>query len=247
MYGYIYKITNLLNNKFYIGKHKYNKPELDESYFSSGKLINQSLNKYGKENFKVELIDIANTLEELNDKEVFYIKELDCMVPNGYNLTKGGDGISEPSKEIIEKNRAWHLGRNQSSESNLKRSNTLKGKTHNKEWVDKISQSLKGRMPAENTIQASLDKLRGSRWYNDGKIEKMLQPDDLINYPDMKLGRLKNPFPDSTGKKHSEERKKNSSLSHKGLCWYNDGIKEFMFKPDNVPEGFVKGRLKKAR
>lgn len=244
MYGYIYKITNLKNNKFYIGKHKYNKPELDENYFSSGKLINQSLNKYGRENFKVELVDIADTLEELNRKEIFYIKEFDCIAPNGYNLTKGGDGISEPTEEILEKNRQWYAGRKQPLESNLKRSSTLKNVEHNKEWVEKISNALKGRAPAQHTVDASIKKLRGSHWFNNGKVEKMLQEEDLINYPDWKPGRLKNPFPDCTGQAHSEERRKNSSNSHKGLVWFNNGQRELMFKPDNVPEGFVKGRLK---
>lgn len=43
MYGYIYKITNKINNKIYIGQHKYNEPKLDKKYIASGILINCSI------------------------------------------------------------------------------------------------------------------------------------------------------------------------------------------------------------
>ena len=50
MFGYIYKITNKINGKIYVGKHKYDKPEIDESYWCSGSYIMRSINKYGIEN-----------------------------------------------------------------------------------------------------------------------------------------------------------------------------------------------------
>lgn len=52
MYGYIYKTTNLINNKIYIGQHKVKEEKIDNSYYGSGKLIIQAIKKYGKENFK---------------------------------------------------------------------------------------------------------------------------------------------------------------------------------------------------
>lgn len=92
MYGYIYKRENLINHKIYIGKHKYSLPQLDESYRGSGKLLLRSLNKYGEENFTYELLEIADSLETLNALEQYYIKIFDCVFPNGYNISKGGDG-----------------------------------------------------------------------------------------------------------------------------------------------------------
>lgn len=93
MYGYIYMVTNKVNGKIYIGKHHYTKQGLDPNYFASGKIVNEAIDKYGKENFSVALLDIANTLPELNEKEIYYIEKYKSKDINiGYNLTSGGDG-----------------------------------------------------------------------------------------------------------------------------------------------------------
>ena len=135
MIGYIYKITNLHNNKIYIGKHKYDKPELDETYITSGLLINRAINKYGLENFTREIVITCDDVSELNEKEKYYIEFFNSMYPNGYNLTSGGDGISEPPEWMIEINRQKHLGKKQSEETKLKRIEALKKVIHNEEWV----------------------------------------------------------------------------------------------------------------
>ena len=78
---YIYKITNLINNKVYIGqvynksveerfkRHCTDKNALKHSY------IDRAIEKYGPENFVVETIDIASDLDELNNKEKYWIKK----------------------------------------------------------------------------------------------------------------------------------------------------------------------------
>lgn len=96
---YIYKITNLLNNKVYIGQ-VYNKSIYDrfkrhisEAKPTSKSYIGRAIAKYGFENFTIEEIDTANTLEELNEKEKYWIKYYNSTDLNyGYNLTPGGDG-----------------------------------------------------------------------------------------------------------------------------------------------------------
>ena len=94
--GYIYKTTNLINNKIYIGQ-KYGAPEKTEKYFGSGKHLNSSINKYGKENFKKEILSIykfsdKRILKKILDKtEIFNISYFKSMNPKiGYNMTKGG-------------------------------------------------------------------------------------------------------------------------------------------------------------
>ena len=70
MYGYIYKTTCLINYLIYIGQKKSSK-FLCERYLGSGKKLRAAINFYGKENFKVELIDTAESKEELDSKEIY--------------------------------------------------------------------------------------------------------------------------------------------------------------------------------
>ena len=87
---YIYKITNLINGKIYIGKHS-QKIQNKDSYFGSGVLLNKAIVKYGKENFKKEIIEMCEK-DNINDKEIYWINKFNSFTPNGYNLAKGGNG-----------------------------------------------------------------------------------------------------------------------------------------------------------
>lgn len=88
MYGYVYKITNKINNKYYIGKRA--KSSFDEKYWGSGVNIKRAIERYGKENFYREILDTAESDEELNEKEKFYIGDLYLTDELCYNLTEGG-------------------------------------------------------------------------------------------------------------------------------------------------------------
>lgn len=112
MYGYIYKITNKVNGKIYVGQHKATKFE-PENYFGSGKLLIQAINKYGKENFICELLTECVSQEDMDEKERFYIQYLDCMnLTTGYNLVSGGyGGSSSCSSETRERLHDQNLGR----------------------------------------------------------------------------------------------------------------------------------------
>ena len=93
----VYKVTNLINEKIYIGYttktleirskcHKY-KSKHRKTYFYN------AIRKYGWENFKWEVIDTADTKEEIQQKEIYYIKYFKARDKKiGYNLTNGGDG-----------------------------------------------------------------------------------------------------------------------------------------------------------
>lgn len=86
MHYTIYKITNKINDKFYIGKHQ--TKNLNDGYMGSGKLLKRALEKYGIENFSKEILFIFDTEEEMNAKE----KELIVISENSYNLCEGGQG-----------------------------------------------------------------------------------------------------------------------------------------------------------
>lgn len=88
MYGYVYKTTNLTNNKIYIGQHKVNNDEFDTSYFGSGTYLKEAINKYGIENFKCELLEWCNSEEELDKRELELIDEYKSLFIYGnYNLS----------------------------------------------------------------------------------------------------------------------------------------------------------------
>ena len=57
MYGYIYKTTNLINGKIYVGQHKCSKNSIDESYIGSGIYLKHAIEYYGKNNFKCEILE----------------------------------------------------------------------------------------------------------------------------------------------------------------------------------------------
>ena len=87
----IYKTTNTINNKSYIGQDKNN----DKYYFGSGIYINRAIKKYGRKNFIKEILeDNIDTIDLLNEREIYWIKKLNTKCPNGYNLTDGGYGTS---------------------------------------------------------------------------------------------------------------------------------------------------------
>ena len=96
--GLIYIIKNSINNKVYIGQTTLSmedrwkthlKPSVSKQR-GSYKIYN-AMNKYGKENFYCELLEENIPVEELNDREIYYIEKYNSF-ENGYNSTKGGDG-----------------------------------------------------------------------------------------------------------------------------------------------------------
>lgn len=92
MYGYIYKTTCLENNLIYVGQKKSSK-YLGQRYLGSGKILKQAIKKYGREKFKVELLEECNTFEELNQREIYWIEKFKSTEKEiGYNITTGGQG-----------------------------------------------------------------------------------------------------------------------------------------------------------
>lgn len=92
---YIYKITNTINGKCYIGQTRKSveerfKEHMNDAKAGRGFYLQHAINKYGPENFKVEVLAEAGSLDELNRLEEFYIRKFDT-VSTGYNLSYGGN------------------------------------------------------------------------------------------------------------------------------------------------------------
>lgn len=144
--GEIYKITNLLNNKCYIGQtrsHRLNhnkyrpfghigrfKDHICEATHTTKvgcKYLNSAFLKYGIENFKCELL-ITCKIDELDNNEVKYIIDFNSKYPNGYNLTDGGQsqGYLKGKKIILDDSKITICSEIKQPNSNLKRSEYTK-------------------------------------------------------------------------------------------------------------------------
>lgn len=174
----IYKITNILNNKVYIGKHQTD--NINDDYFGSGVLIRNAIKKYGKENFVKELLYVFDTEEEMNQKERELITEEFVKREDTYNLGVGGEGGphfkgKKHTKEAIEKIKnntnyaaiseklkekysngelaAWNKGLTDIVKEDTKRkiAEYRLGKSHTDETKEKIKLSRKNQVFSEET------------------------------------------------------------------------------------------------
>lgn len=96
----IYKITNCLNGKIYVGQTNQTLKKRFQNHKSSNSMLGRDIREYGEENFKIECIETCQTLDELDRREIFWIAKLNCKFPNGYNRTDGGH-FPKKSKNII--------------------------------------------------------------------------------------------------------------------------------------------------
>ena len=178
MYGYIYKTTNLVNGKIYIGQHKSKK--FDINYFGSGKLILNAIKNYGINNFKCEIIEWCDSQSQTNSRERYWINKYNSRDKKiGYNITEGGEGWkggchSEQTKNKISKsktgckpNRDYKLIKD---DTKLKISNSLKEyyKTHDNprkgvhlsdETKEKLSKINKGKKYSYETRLKHMGKI----------------------------------------------------------------------------------------
>lgn len=148
---YVYKITNTLNGKAYVGKHV--SSSLNDSYFGSGVAIKKAIKKYGIENFKKEILELCNDMDHLSDREIFHI-EKECTYSKGYNLTKGGDGckglkfseearmkISLSNKKKYQDNPNLRKAISARAKLRVGDKNTFYGKKLSKEHIDKMTKA----------------------------------------------------------------------------------------------------------
>lgn len=104
---YIYKITNKINDRMYIGKTvrtieerwKEHLRDINRRSFEKRPLYD-AMNKYGPENFHIEQIEEVQDVNELNNRECFWIETLGTF-KNGYNATKGGDEKAYIDRELV--------------------------------------------------------------------------------------------------------------------------------------------------
>jgi len=200
-YHYLYKTTNILTGRYYYGMHSTD--NLDDDYLGSGKRLRRSLNKYGKENHKKEIIEYCSDRTSLKkrENELINLNEIakkDCM-----NLMVGGSGGAQSP----EKQRNWIIAgsnarllklkndpefrektinnlnfhRKENHKSGKYSYNTFEGKNHSEETKLKMSIKASERTGHKNSQY-------GTCWITNGIENKKIFKGDEI--PDgWKLGR----------------------------------------------------------
>lgn len=129
MYHLVYLTTNIINNKIYVGIHStYN---LDDGYLGSGKLISKAIKKYGKENFKRQILYYCLTREDTREIEKKIVNENFIKLHYVYNKALGGEG----GDLLCAKGKTYEeiYGLTKAKQLKEIRSNSLKGKMKSKE------------------------------------------------------------------------------------------------------------------
>lgn len=94
IYGYIYRTTNMLTGKSYVGQHRYRAGEPWRSYLGSGVLIVAAVRRYGRESFAKDLLATARSSSELDAAEVLWISRERARGAAEYNISAGGDSFT---------------------------------------------------------------------------------------------------------------------------------------------------------
>lgn len=270
-YGLIYKCTNRVNGKVYIGQTVNTLEYRRKKHLENARVMRydfyfyRALNKYGYKNFTWEVIDYAESRDELNMREVKYIKELRTTESKfGYNISSGGSngnnflGKSEKEKEEIRKkisdkrksyyksNKHWNSGlhwneevKNKISKGNLKR------EKDSFETRLKKSLSHKGRLLSQETKTKISLSNRGRTRTTECRSRMSIRMKGNNNC----IGRVL-----------SDETKNKIRLSHKGkgiginngmygkvYKWANNGIIERRFEINDFNNilltGWLPGRI----
>lgn len=220
--GVIYKITNLLNGKCYVGQTIDLKERLRKHKKNKKSVLGQAIQKYGWENFSYEVLESDIPRDMLDEREIFYIAENNCVAPNGYNLTKGGNSrkvlSDEARKKISIATRAA-----MTPEVCAFLSAINKGKTLSEEHKAKIGKAGIGRKHTEESKQKMSEAQKGEKNSFYGKshtketLSKMSEshknpsPETRAKFSESKKGE-KNHF---YGKHHTEESKQKMSATRK--------------------------------
>ena len=183
---FVYMTINLINGKKYIGQHQ---GSVDDNYLGSGHALKDAIKKYGKENFKREILQIYDSFEEMNQGEIEWINKYNaCHSDEFYNIAEGGEGYlkGNPVAGMTpEKKALWkqHLSEAFSGEKNPfygkgfhGPEHPMWGKHHSEETKEKIRQKALGRKQSKESIEKTQYK-NPKRWIIDmydltGKYEQ---------------------------------------------------------------------------
>lgn len=226
----IYKTTNQVNGKIYIGQDKYNNP----NYLGSGKILHLAFQKYGIENFKKEIIEKCESIEKLNEQEKYWINYYNSTDRKiGYNIALGGQGgdtiSNHPNKEEIKKRHSnW-----------MKENNPTIGRKKDEDEIERWKNSYVGKYLGKNNpnygkkrneetkeLQSKIRK----EWHSNLSEEEKIKIGKKISEANKgKEGYWK----DKTNDKHSKWMKENNPFRGKT---HTDEVKQRISEANKKPK-----------
>lgn len=234
MYYVIYKTTNLVNKKYYIGAHE--AKSLDDDYLGSGKILFRAIKKYGKENFARTILHFCASKEDMYKLEAEIVNESLVNDKTCYNLKIGGEGgwshWNDGSDNHIQmckiagnKNidRLVKLNKSEAHRELGRTSKMILDNDNKYHLGHKHSDEVK-KLITENNLQR--------RWVCTETVIKMIHVDDLKEYL-------------TNGYQNGKRWRKNSPTL--GTAWINKDNKNKLIKKDLLDEwltdGWIRGRI----
>lgn len=240
----VYKTTNHLNNKIYIGIHKQETLEFD-GYYGSGILLNRAIEKYGEEHFEREILFCFNNLEDARCKERELVTEDFCKSRDNYNISVGGTGGNTMAGYSDEEKREVYLKviKTKRDRGTINYSGEELEKARERMRKIRIQPDNRGRVHTAQSIQNMKDSRRKFCWITNGydNVQMFLDDDKEIEIPDgWRRGMTvleENKF---TG--HTEEVLRELSKKRKGKRYITDGnVNKIYSDGDEIPEGWYFG------
>ncbi len=202
MHYLIYKITNKLNNKIYVGKHK--TEDKGDGYFGSGLLLARAMEKHGAENFTKEILFECKSLEEMNRREADIVDEEFIARDDTYNIMLGGSGGFDyinandlkDKSTYFKQGHTFHENGRKATHERLKQDEEFRkefgkkisnfqklhcsihggwftGKSHSKETRKKQSDAKKGLYAGKKNPNY------GNHWITNGVENKLVKKEDV--------------------------------------------------------------------
>ena len=193
MYYVVYRITNLENDKFYIGVHQTS--NLNDSYMGSGSLIRQAIAKYGRKCFRKDILWFCSSIKGMYELESIIVNEDFILQDNTYNIKVGGGGgvngliwvnngkrsiYWNPKKPIPN---GWTKGRLMSDEERKRWGQAFKGKSHSLEHQNKMREAAKRPKTKEHRHKLSIAKIGKSNGPHTSNTKSKISEAALIHNP----------------------------------------------------------------
>lgn len=200
---YVYKITNKINGKAYVGQTRNSVQNRWQEHCSgcngsSRSLIHRAIRKYGRENFIFKVIEICNSLEELNAAEEHAIEHHNTMNPFGYNLIGTNRGVRLMSEITRQRMRQAQKRRPKpTEETRQRRSKSLRGLKRTDETRERIALAKIGKLnpafgktPANAKAVIGWNEQTGEGWFFKSLEEAKQYGFDASNICTVCKGRL---------------------------------------------------------